>query len=329
MLGRMKMADEKNVGKVFVIRNAAMVLIAGYIVDRWGNKPGLYLYSFLCVLGSVIFAVGATMNQFPVMLVGRLVFGSGNGSLTIVQNRVSAFWFKGKELALAFGFTLAFSRLGSVLNFLVTDTYAESLWPNNPHLQVVNTLWSGALLCGLGFVSAAILAYLDERGMAQLGRSRQIDSNARRVNPKDVLSFSKAFWLVNISIMFFYNGVFPFVAIASLFIHDKYGMEKNLASKLAGTVYYISIVLSPLMGFVVDRIGRRGLLALLFATLSLPVFGLLAFTCVYPVIPLAWFGVIYSVEAVSTVMPLLYCMCTTGEKTLPIRHYPLRVFPQE
>eukprot|EP00118_Oscarella_pearsei_P014319 m.122074 g.122074 ORF g.122074 m.122074 type:complete len:82 (+) comp37766_c0_seq24:270-515(+) len=35
MLGRMKMADEKNVGKVFVIRNAAMVLIAGYIVDSW------------------------------------------------------------------------------------------------------------------------------------------------------------------------------------------------------------------------------------------------------------------------------------------------------
>ncbi len=30
---------------------------------------------------------------------------------TVVQNRISAFWFEGKELAFAFGCTLAFSRL--------------------------------------------------------------------------------------------------------------------------------------------------------------------------------------------------------------------------
>lgn len=29
------------------------------------------------------------------MLVGRIIFGLGNGSLTIVQNKITAFWFKG------------------------------------------------------------------------------------------------------------------------------------------------------------------------------------------------------------------------------------------
>lgn len=56
----------------------------------------------------------------------------------VVQNRITAFWFKGKELALAFGLTLAFSRLGSVLNFFLTQKFEESYgmqW----------TLWGGRL----------------------------------------------------------------------------------------------------------------------------------------------------------------------------------------
>ena len=54
----------------------------------------------------------------------------------VVQNRITAFWFKDKELAMAFGFTLTFSRLGSVLNFLVTQHFRQSYglhW----------TLWGG------------------------------------------------------------------------------------------------------------------------------------------------------------------------------------------
>jgi len=46
--------------------------------------------------------------------------------LLVCQSRVTAFWFHDKELAMAFGTTLAFSRLGSVLNFLLTAHMYES-----------------------------------------------------------------------------------------------------------------------------------------------------------------------------------------------------------
>jgi len=49
-----------------------------------------------------------------------------HGKLLVVQNRITAFWFRDKELAMAFGFTLAFSRLGSVLNFLLTEHLDET-----------------------------------------------------------------------------------------------------------------------------------------------------------------------------------------------------------
>ena len=47
---------------------------------------GAFLFSFLCVLGSSLFAFGSHLRgtgaMLPVMLIGRLLFGAGNGSLT-------------------------------------------------------------------------------------------------------------------------------------------------------------------------------------------------------------------------------------------------------
>lgn len=59
-------------------------------------------------------------------------------TFSVVQNRITAYWFRNKELALAFGITLAFSRLGSVLNFFLTQVFEDAYglkW----------TLWAGKL----------------------------------------------------------------------------------------------------------------------------------------------------------------------------------------
>lgn len=54
------------------------------------------------------------------MFAGRFIFGLGGGSISIVQNTITAIYFRGKELALAFGITLTVSRLGSVINYDLT-----------------------------------------------------------------------------------------------------------------------------------------------------------------------------------------------------------------
>ena len=43
----------------------------------------------------------------------------------LFQSSRNAFWIKDKELATAFGLTLALSRLASILNFLLTVNFAE------------------------------------------------------------------------------------------------------------------------------------------------------------------------------------------------------------
>lgn len=296
---------------IYAWTNALVVIGAGFLIDKLGNRLGVFLFSFLCVLGSSTFAAGAflkgTSYMLPVMLLGRLLFGSGNGSLTIVQNRITAYWFKNKELALAFGITLAFSRLGSVLNFFLTQSFKDVHglpW----------TLWGGAMLCGLGFICALVVSFLDKMGVRALGDEDNLKMQSKNLKLTDIKHFSLSYWLLALAIMFFYNGVFPFVADASKFIHLKYHMDPKVSAYIAGAVYDVSMVLSPFLGGIIDVIGKRGILALLCSLLTIPLFGLLAFTTVYPLVCTLWLGVTYSFAAASLwpSIPLVVSQATVG-----------------
>lgn len=50
-----------------------------------------------------------------------------------------------------------------------------------------------------------------------------------------------------------------------------------------------------------DIFGKRGILALLCAVFTIPVFGLLAFSYVFPLVSTLWLGFTYSIAAVSVV----------------------------
>ncbi|XP_041086102.1 major facilitator superfamily domain-containing protein 1 isoform X3 [Polyodon spathula] len=280
---------------VYAWTNAVVVILAGFLIDKLGNRFGVFLFSFLTVLGSAVFALGShfkgTAYLLPLMLTGRLIFGSGNGSLTIVQNRITAFWFKGKELALAFGLALAFSRLGSVLNFFLTQRVEA-------HFGIQWTLWGGTLLCVLGFLAAITVSALDKMGMKQLGLDGLIQQESKKVRIQDLRYLPLRYWLLVLTIMFFYNGVFPFVADASKFIQDKYsGYSQREAAYIAGAVYDSSLVLSATVGILIDSVGLRGVFAVGCAVLTLPVFALLAFTFVPPLVSTLWLGVTYSFAA--------------------------------
>lgn len=70
---------------------------------------------------------------------GNVLKTSSFWSLSVVQQRITAMWFKDKELSLAFGLTVGCSRLGSVMNFFITQSFEEQYgmqW----------TLWGGKSL---------------------------------------------------------------------------------------------------------------------------------------------------------------------------------------
>ncbi|KAJ0411052.1 hypothetical protein ATCC90586_003654 [Pythium insidiosum] len=362
---------------VYSVPNILLPFFGGVLVDRYGARVMLVVFSVAILVGQVVFASGCSLASFNLMLVGRVLFGFGGESLGVAQGTLVASWFKNSELALALGINLSVARLGSVFNNELSPVIAE-------HLNVSSALWVGVGMCVASLSAVLLVIPLDRK--ADQASGRHISSGSR-ISVRDVSKFRPAFWLLALSCLVVYGCVIPFNNVASSLLMERdffkeppqacqrcgvgayadetncrtlapecpqvppyawplpklsanctikvpsdqescsttppfidsshincddyawkngpltatYCAKKSEAAQLAATPmsipYIISAVISPFLGFVVDRIGLRAFLALV-APLTLTVVHLmLGLTDVNVYVPLVLQGVAYSVFA--------------------------------
>ena len=70
----------------------------------FGIRLGTIIFATIIIGGQFLFGLGALIQSFSLMQVGRFVFGIGGESLAVAQNTYAVSWFKGKELNMVFGF---------------------------------------------------------------------------------------------------------------------------------------------------------------------------------------------------------------------------------
>ncbi|KAJ1344423.1 hypothetical protein BSLG_000983 [Batrachochytrium salamandrivorans] len=123
--------------------NIVMPFVAAVLVDQIGSHMTMLLLSLVVVTGSALFSFAIHIRSLPMLLFGRFVLGLAGESLSVAQARLTCSWFGGAELAFALGMNLSASRLGSVLNDLLTPSIA--MLPNN----ILGDFWrrSGLRLC--------------------------------------------------------------------------------------------------------------------------------------------------------------------------------------
>ena len=143
--------------------NMILPFFGGYLVDRFGVRRTMILFTFFLVVGQTLFALGASISHgrgggaYGVMILGRFVYGLGGESLCVAAQTLLAEWFMGKEMALAMGINLSVSRLGSVVN----DQTSVALYTAMD--GIAGALWMGVALVGAGFCGSLATAALDKK----------------------------------------------------------------------------------------------------------------------------------------------------------------------
>mmetsp|Transcript_26228 Transcript_26228/g.38868 ORF Transcript_26228/g.38868 Transcript_26228/m.38868 type:complete len:571 (+) Transcript_26228:73-1785(+) len=217
---------------VYSIPNIFLPFFGGYFVDKFGVRLCLLLFVSLIAAGQVIFAFGLSIKSWPIMFVGRVVFGFGGESIAVANSSILADWFAGKEVAFAFGLNLSVARLGSVFNNLLSPVLADSA-------GVPFALWFGTILCASSVFCAMVVIPID-KGLEEKIAANKLaveDSNLEvdlkrprdeededieeEVKFKDVLSFPKPFWILVISCLVVYGCVLPFNNIASSLLLER------------------------------------------------------------------------------------------------------------
>lgn len=209
------------------------------------------LFHSIVIAGAFIVAYGAFNTSYWQMLLGRFVFGLGGDSFFVGKAIVIANWFKGGELAFAFGITLSAGRIGSLVNGIAIPwAVLEGGVPFAFQLGV-----GVCLLSLLGTISVILLdAWATKRDKSDATSLM----SEERFKMRDLFDLSLPFWLVVANCACLYSTVITYLIISPGIIESKYGFSTSQAGQIFMLPFLICAVLSPLMGIYIDKNGMRG-----------------------------------------------------------------------
>lgn len=224
---------------VYSIPNVILPFFGGYFVDRLGVRTCMLIFAVLISVGQLTFAIGLSAKSWPLMFLGRVIFGFGGENLGVANSAILSVWFKGKELAFAFGLNLSIARLGSVFNNLLSPALA-----NDFNIQFA--FWFGVILCASSIASVLFIAsvdrYLDgvleqnhnregllnnvaddddEKAEKKRIRAVSTESIIEQVKFSDIFSYKQVFWILAFICVIVYGCVLPFNNIASALLLER------------------------------------------------------------------------------------------------------------
>ncbi len=284
--------DRTTIGNLYSVYSVAAIFIVffgGILYDKLGPRRASLLFSSLVFVGAVMVAMATAKTKW-MLFGGRLIFGAGSESLIVVQSAIISRWFKGKEMAMAFGIALTISRVGTLFAFnteALIDRYFGGF-------RVA--LWAAALLCLFSVLCNLVFNLMDRHGEKVLALPKP-DAGDKIVF-SDIKKFSSSYWFVVLLCVTFYSAIFPFTALAPDMFHDKWHLPMVSASSgsflsqvffnfthmfttapgVTSIVIAASMIFAPFAGDLVDRIGRRASLMVLGSLILIPAHLLLGIT---------------------------------------------------
>lgn len=237
-----------------------LLFIGGIILDKFGIRFTGVMSTLLMFVGAVVkwYAVGHEFEgsmfgyqmQVIVACLGFAIYGVGCEIAGITVSKVLVKWFTGHELALAMGVQVALARLGTAGALQFALPFAKQMGGVSASVGL-----GASLLCAaaLAFVVYCVMDLREDKA-----------SRAQATEPEEGFKFSdlgylfsnRGFWYITLLCLMFYAAVFPFLKFATQLMIIKYGVDPAVAGSIPAMLPYGTIVLTPLFGFVYDRVGK-------------------------------------------------------------------------
>ena len=250
--------------------NVVVCLLGGVLVDRvLGLRLGFFLSMMIAASGQLVWALGAFVGEYWVMLCGRFLLGAGSEMFFIIGNALLAVWFKNKEISFAMSIDISACRIGGALALLANSEIYELLWfiPGGTN-RLGSTLLVGFVGYLMAIVCSIVIIAIDYCGEKKTDRQTL---TVKKIRCSDVKDFSLSFWLVVGASSLYYPVIFSFVGIGQLYFVDKYGLGITAANVANSVVFGGIPIITPLIGLLVDMTGYHvswGILGTLVAMLS-------------------------------------------------------------
>lgn len=286
-----------------------MCIWGGIILDKLGIRRTGFMFIFLMTGGAIITAYGASnyyssggfgyhlMDSFwtgyspelKMMLLGRFFFGLGAETSIVVVSKIIVKWFKGKELAMAFGFKIGIARAGSWAAFYFSPIIAS----NSSSWNVA--IWFAAMLLVIGLLAFLVYTMFDKRLDQQIEKISLLgDDEVFHMSDLVKLITNRSFIYVTLLCMTFYSAVFPFQSFSPDFFLNKFGFTQEMSGKIASLLSVGTTLFTPLVGLFVDKRGKSATLMIFGSLLIVFVHLSFALTMISPIFLMIVLGIAFS-----------------------------------
>ena len=276
-----------DIGQLYSAYSLAAIIVlvfGGILVDKWGTKKSAVIFASICTVSG--FLVAFSSNLY-LMLAGRFLLGIGSEPLIVAITVAIAKWYKGKELSFAMGLNLFFARSGTV----AVDN-SPSIFPGLYSGGFSSPLFVAALIGILSLGGIMVYYIIESSGEKKfvLGEGGSTD----KLNLKTLFKFNKSFWYITLLCVTFYSAIFPFRTFAVKFFMEAHHLPREQAGWMISNLPLAAMFATPLIGLLVDYIGKRAMLMTIGSILLLPVYLLMAYSNMTLYVPVIMMGVAFS-----------------------------------
>ncbi len=224
---------------MFALPGLILSIPAGIMADSFGVKRiGILALSFM-IVGTVILA---TANNFTLLIIGRAVSGIGAMTLAIVSPQAVAQWFRQRGMGVAMGIFNTAMPLGTIISLNALAVLAENMgWRAST--------WTGAAVSGLALVAFSVIYQSPPRTVPP------IESRGNGIIA-GIKGAGLPIWLVGLSWGWFNASVISLFTFTPDFL-IRTGIGLGYAGFLTSLVMGGPLLLSPGIGFLLDRVGRK------------------------------------------------------------------------
>ncbi|CAJ0762656.1 21313_t:CDS:2 [Entrophospora sp. SA101] len=297
--------------------NTILPFLGGVFIDTFGTSLGSILATSLIAAGNILVALSTHLISFHVMVLGRIMYGIGSGTIVTIQTAILSHWFKGKGLAIAVGVQIAAARLVSSLlsSFLANLTVI-------PITRVTGfygyAFWFASFLCLTSFTINLIYVTVNRiiRDQLSANEIRKLKQK-RTFNYHNLLYFPTLYWIFVLLEFGLGSAWTSFLHIHTELVKKRWNSSDEIAAYNSSVAQFLPIFVSPFLGYLLDRFGKRSIALIVSAVfLNLSMY-LLGFTsAISPIIGMVFFSISLSlgtalgiVKSTSNIGATIYDIC--------------------
>ncbi|HQB78251.1 MAG TPA: MFS transporter [Tenuifilaceae bacterium] len=231
----------------FTIITAGLTMVIGGAIKYFALTPGFAETGIANWLGTFLPNIPASAK---LAFFGFAIFGVGVEMAGITVSKTIVKWFRGKEMALAMGLEMALARLGVFAVFQLSPRFADNGGVSN------SVFWGLAFLC-IGFVTFFIYTFMDKALDKEIGEDGAEEvSEEFKVSDIVVILTNPGFLAIAGLCVLFYSAIFPFQKFATDMLASKLDVDIKTASQYVSYFPIGAMVLTPFIGFYLDKWGK-------------------------------------------------------------------------